>query len=235
MILEALVTTTNAKGAVNLAPMGPHVDGALTEFHLRPFHTSRTHANLRDNGKAVVHVTDDAELLARAAIDAIVQFPTYHQMSNDWYVLNDCCRWYALEVTHWLEHPERPTAICRVAGQGRVRDFWGFCRAKHAVLEAAILATRVHLLPYEEIMQDIRRLRPLVEKTGAKRRCVHSNCLRIMSTIAFMRRSLDRETYRSSCRRSFALRSVAADLGRAARVWRCGNDDSRTGNPHQVA
>jgi hypothetical protein len=54
----------------------------------------------------------------------------------------------------------------RVIGMGRVRDFQGFNRAKHAVVEAAILATRVGLLPVDEIYAQLDRLRSWVEKTG---------------------------------------------------------------------
>ncbi|MFG0335437.1 MAG: DUF447 domain-containing protein, partial [Maioricimonas sp. JB049] len=39
-------------------------------------------------------------------------------------------------------------------------------RACHAVLEATILATRLHLVSASEILAEIDRLRPLVEKTG---------------------------------------------------------------------
>ena len=50
--------------------------------------------------------------------------------------------------------------------RGRFRDFFGFNRAKHAVVEAAILATRTALLPAEEIALEFRRLAVLVQKTG---------------------------------------------------------------------
>jgi hypothetical protein len=49
---------------------------------------------------------------------------------------------------------------------GRTRDFFGFNRAKHAVVEAAILATRLHLLPLAEVAAEYRKLRVIVGKTG---------------------------------------------------------------------
>ena len=49
---------------------------------------------------------------------------------------------------------------------GRLRDFFGFNRAKHAVVEAAILATRIHLLAAEEIAAEFRKLGVIVGKTG---------------------------------------------------------------------
>jgi hypothetical protein len=43
---------------------------------------------------------------------------------------------------------------------------FGFNRAKHAVLEAAILATRTHLIPPAEIEKEFERLRVIVNKTA---------------------------------------------------------------------
>ena len=60
--------------------------------------------------------------------------------------------------------------ICLV-GSGELRPFLGFNRAKHAVLEAAILATRVGILPDDEIRREMERLAVPVEKTaGAEER-----------------------------------------------------------------
>ena len=56
--------------------------------------------------------------------------------------------------------------MCDVVDQGRLRDFFGFNRGKHAVVEAAILATRTEFLPADEILSQFERLRVLVEKTG---------------------------------------------------------------------
>ncbi len=53
-----------------------------------------------------------------------------------------------------------------VVAEGRQRDFFGLNRGKHAVVEAAILATRTSILPLEEIQADFRKLAILVEKTG---------------------------------------------------------------------
>ena len=47
-----------------------------------------------------------------------------------------------------------------------MREFFGLNRAKHAVVEAAILATRLHLLAAVEVLADLGKLRVLVEKTG---------------------------------------------------------------------
>lgn len=77
MILEGLVTTTDADGSPRLAPMGPRVDGPdFRTFLLRPFPTSQTYRNLRRHGEGVLHVTDNVLLLAKAAVGKAEMPPT---------------------------------------------------------------------------------------------------------------------------------------------------------------
>ena len=50
-------------------------------------------------------------------------------------------------------------------------EFIGFNRARHAVLEAAIYATRLHLLPRSFVESELQRLQVIVDKTaGAQER-----------------------------------------------------------------
>lgn len=167
MILEGLVTTTNADGTPHLAPMGPSIGEGGRELVLRPFQTSTTFANLRRTGAGVFHVTDDVELLAQAAIGQLEQMPPLRRVESiEGWILADACRWMAFRVeSSDLESP-RATFVARVVDQGTIREFAGFNRAKHAVVEAAILATRLHLLPAAEVNEQIARLKPLVDKTG---------------------------------------------------------------------
>ncbi|MFK8112703.1 MAG: DUF447 domain-containing protein [Rubripirellula sp.] len=177
MILESIVTTVSAEGEVNIAPMGPVVDGRqLTSgsdqvsFTLRPFNSSRTYSNLSVSRQAVIHVTDDADLFARAAVDGIVrsEVPDLVQQipGTNWWPLKDCYRWFAVEVVEVSDEKPRVDMQCRVVRSEIVRPFFGFNRAKHAVIEAAILATRTHLIEATEIRSELDRLQPLIDKTG---------------------------------------------------------------------
>ncbi|WP_162275959.1 DUF447 domain-containing protein [Roseimaritima ulvae] len=161
------MTTTDAQGAVNIAPMGPVVDRAITSIELRPFVGSRTYANLRATNRAVVHVTDDCLLLARAAIGSVDSAGLVEPIRDGQFsVLRDACRWYAVEITAWHEHPQRPRAECVIVQQQRNRDFFGLNRAQYAVVEAAILATRIHLIAPEVLQSQLRELATLVERAG---------------------------------------------------------------------
>jgi hypothetical protein len=81
-------------------------------------------------------------------------------------VLLGACRYYEFRVVSLDDREERSRFETHVVHSGRLRDFVGFNRGKHAVLEAAILATRISILPLPEIEAEFRRLRVLVEKTG---------------------------------------------------------------------
>jgi hypothetical protein len=170
MILEGIVTTVGLDGAVNVAPMGPRVDASMTRLELRPFRTARTFSNLRAHGEGVLHVTDDVLLLARAAVGALDPQPAMiAARSVSGWVLSDVCRYYEFRVLRCDERTERVTFEAEVVHSARLRDFFGFNRAKHAVLEAAILATRTAFLPANEIAAEFSRLAPLVQKTGGQR------------------------------------------------------------------
>ena len=167
MILEGIVTTVSTAGVLNIAPMGPHVGADMKRFILRPFQTAQTYRNLREHGEGVLHVTDDVLLLARAAVGRLDPLPAVEPAEHvAGYVLCDACRYYEFRVLAIDDREPRVTIEAVTVHSGRRRDFFGFNRAKHAVVEAAILATRTAFLPPQEIAQEFRRLAVLVEKTG---------------------------------------------------------------------
>ena len=171
-VLEGVVTTVNDDGSTNISPMGPIVDEHFQWLQLRPFTTSTTYANLKRTSQGIFHVTDDVRLIAEAAVGQLDPLPELFPATKvNGHVLAGACRWYAFEA-EWIDGRQddenrRTTILARVVEQGRIRDFFGFNRAKHAVVEAAILATRVHLLSFDVIRDEFQRLGTIVEKTGA--------------------------------------------------------------------
>jgi hypothetical protein len=167
-ILEGIVTTLNADGGVNVSPMGPIVDDALDRLWLRPFQTSTTYRNLKRTGRGVFHVTDDVELLAQAAVGQPNPLPRFTPSpAGDQLILADACRWYAFEIESLDDAEERTSIVARVTDRGLLREFLGFNRAQHAVLEAAILATRIHLTGAAAVLAEYDRQQVAVDKTGA--------------------------------------------------------------------
>lgn len=169
MILEAIVTTINDDGTPNISPMGPTVnDASLKTFELRPFPTSRTFANLKRTKMGVLHITDDVEMFALAALGSLNTPPLQDASRVTGKIISDSCRWFEFQVEFIDETGPRISLNCRTVHQGRMRDFWGFNRAKHAVIEAAILATRIDFLPAEEVRDQFTRFESIIIKTGGE-------------------------------------------------------------------
>lgn len=167
LILEGVVVTMNPDGSPNISPMGPRVDRGISRLVLRPFRTSQTYQNLKRQGEGVLHVTDDVELIAHAAVGKLDPLPPLVPVACiRGQRLADCCRWFAFRVAALDDAEERTTIHCQVVDGGAVREFFGFNRAKHAVLEGAILATRIGILPADEIRSEMHRLATLVQKTA---------------------------------------------------------------------
>lgn len=174
MILEGLVTTISEEGVPNIAPMGPHVadgDLSLRRFVLRPYVTSTTFRNLKATGEGVLHVTDDALLLALGAIGRLDAVDVEHRPATHirGVVLTGACRYHEFRVVSIDESTDRAAFEVETIASATFRDFFGFNRAKHAVLEAAILATRTAFLPPEQIRLEFDRLAVPIAKTGGDR------------------------------------------------------------------
>lgn len=166
MILEGVVTTLDSSGVLNIAPMGPRLVQGFDRFLLRPFRTSTTYRNLKFKGEGVLHVTDDVLLIAKAAIGEALEAPNRPANQVEGRVLLDACRYYEFRIIQQDETLERAEFLAETLEMGRLRDFFGFNRAKHAVIEAAILATRAHLLPVATIIKAFETLKVIVLKTA---------------------------------------------------------------------
>jgi hypothetical protein len=166
-LLEGIVTTLNNDGSPHVAPMGPIVDAGFTRLLLRPYRTSVTYQNLKRTRQGVLHITDNVDLFARAAVGQLAELPRLVAATAiNGVILEDACRWYAFHVISIDDGGERTEFVAETVDQGRLRDFFGFNRAKHAVIEAAILATRIEFLDARHIEEEFDRLAGPVVKTG---------------------------------------------------------------------
>jgi len=168
-ILEGIVTTLDENQQVHIAPMGPAADSQMERLVLRPFKTAQTYRNLKAHPEGVFHITDDVLLLARAALGKLEQLPPLRPAAHvRGFIISDACRFYEFRVRSIDDSDDRSRMEAEVVHFGRLRDFVGFNRAKHAVVEAAILATRTDFLPRTEIESEFRKLSVIVEKTGGE-------------------------------------------------------------------
>jgi len=163
MIVETIVTTIAEDGTLNFAPMG--VEWGDEAIVLKPFLETTTYRNISASRAAIVNLTDDVRIFARAAISS-PQYESSPATVVRGVVLAGCCSWRELEVQTIDSTPPRSRIEMTVVHRGTRREFIGFNRARHAVLEAAIYATRLHLLPRSFIDSEMTRLQVIVDKTA---------------------------------------------------------------------
>ena len=165
-IIETVVTTINPDGSVNCGAMG--VEWGAERIVIKPFQGTRTLRNLRATGAAVVNLTDDILLFSQAALGD-PRPATRPAASVEGAVLDDVCSWREVRLETLDESGQRARVSTVVVDGGSGREFVGFNRASHAVLEASILASRARMLDAEEVRAELGRLQVLVDKTGGPR------------------------------------------------------------------
>jgi uncharacterized protein len=169
-LIETVVTTTGSDGAVNCGAMG--VRWGEDELVFWPFDATRTLRNLRVHGEAVVHLTDDVLLFVEAALGH-PRPPTRPATAIDGSVIEDVLSWHEVvvtDITPAVGELPRSRVRARVVASGTGgREPLGLCRARHAAVEASILASRLRWLGAERVSGELERLQELVDKTAGLR------------------------------------------------------------------
>jgi hypothetical protein len=165
-VIETVVTTINPDGSANCGAMG--VEWGEERIVIKPYGGTRTLRNLRATGAAVVNLTDDILLFSQAALGD-PRPATRPAATVEGVVLDDACSWREVRVEAIDESAERARVSTVVVDRGTGREFLGLNRARHAVLEASILASRARLLAPQDIRAELRRLQVLVDKTAGPR------------------------------------------------------------------
>lgn len=163
MIYETIVITTNADGSPHIAPFGIRErNGCII---IAPFRPSATLENLMHTGSAVVCATDDVRVFA-GALTGRRDWPLRLADKVAGYVLQAALSHRELELESVKEDAMRPELTLRVVHEATHAPFRGFNRAQAAVLEAAVLVSRLHMLPLEKIDTEVAYLAIAVEKTA---------------------------------------------------------------------
>ena len=166
MIRECIVITQSKAGAVHIAPLGLIEEGE--HLVIAPFRPSLTLDNLRENPFAVANYTDDVLVFA-GCLTGRRDWPTQPATRVPGAVLQQSLAHAELQVVAVAEDDQRPRFRCAVIHEETHRPFHGFNRAQAAVVEAAILVSRLHMLPAEKIEREIGYLQIAIEKTAGPR------------------------------------------------------------------
>ncbi len=163
MIRESVVTTVDARGRVHIAPLGLIAEG--DKWIIAPFRPSTTLDNLRAVPFAVANYIDDVRIFA-GCLTGRRDWPLTATENFAVPRLQAALTHAELSVAHIEEHEQRPRFHCRVVKQVQHAPFEGMNRAKAAVLELAVLSSRLDFLPREKIESEIAYLQIAIDKTA---------------------------------------------------------------------
>ncbi len=165
MINEIIITTLNEDRSVHIAPMGVRRENDL--FVIAPFKPSTTLENLERDGQAVINMTDDVRIFA-GCLTGHYDWPTVGTSLIDGKRLKVALSHIEIEVVRQEDDETRPVFYCQEKYQENHAPFMGLNRAKAAVLEAAVLVSRLHMLPDEKIDNEIEYLQIAIDKTASE-------------------------------------------------------------------
>ncbi len=167
MIRESIVITLNPDGVPHIAPIGVIVEPS--GLVIAPFQPSATLDNILAGKEAVVNYTDDVRIFAGCITGRRRDWPTRPAERIKGAVLEAALAHEEVELVEIREDPQRPRLLCRTVHAATGAPFRGFNRAQSSVVEAAILASRLSLLPREKIEREIAYLAIAIEKTAGPR------------------------------------------------------------------
>lgn len=165
-IRESIITTLHDDGSPHIAPMGVHeTDHGLM---LAPFKPSATLNNLLRDRVAIINYPDDVRIFA-GCITGRRQWQTHPADVIPGIRLHDCLAHTEVSIHTHEDDETRPRFYCDIVHEQMHRAFHGYNRAQFAVIELAILVSRLNMLPAEKIDSEINYLRIGLDKTAGER------------------------------------------------------------------
>ena len=165
MIYETIVTTTSAQGDIHIAPFG--IQWREGNIIISPYRPSTTLQNILETGYAVLNLTDDVRIFAAAIAKKQKSFATLPVLQG--VRLKESLAHHVLKLARIEEDELRPELTMTVLESATHGAFMGFNRAQAAVVELAVLVSRLHMLPIEKITQEMQYLQIAIDKTAGER------------------------------------------------------------------
>lgn len=166
MIFETIITSIDSQGEAHVTPFGVKHEGE--KVIISPFKPSKTLDNILNSRAAVMNLTDDVRVFAGALTKKKVWrlLPTSKVTG---FRLDDCLSHVELELVGVREDPERPQLVMQRVDTQQHKAFDGFNRAQAAVIELAVLTSRLHMLPPDKINAELKYLQIAIDKTAGER------------------------------------------------------------------
>jgi len=163
-IYETVITTVAPDGRVHVAPMGVRYAGELVV--LMPFKPSTTLDNVLAGGHAVLNVVTDTRVFA-GCVTGRRAWPTVAAECIAGQRLACALNHVELELVEHRDDAQRPVLRLARVHAATHAPFIGLNRAQAAVVEGAVLVSRLHMLPVDKIETEMKYLQIAIDKTAA--------------------------------------------------------------------
>lgn len=165
MIFETIITTINVHQEVHTTPFGIQKQDGLVV--ISPYQPSTTLENIMATGFAVVNMTDDVRIFAGALTGrSIWDLTRTSQVPG--YRLAAALAHQELKLVTVEQDDVRPRLLLEIVHEAQHHAFQGFNRAQAAVIELAVLVSRLKRLPMEKIQQEMEYLQIAIDKTAGE-------------------------------------------------------------------
>ena len=162
-IFETVISTVAADGTPHVAPMGVRYrDGGVI---LMPFKPSSTLANISTGGHAVLNVVTDTRVFA-GSVTGRRSWPVLPAERIPGVRLACALNHVELALAELQDDPQRPVLRMERIFEASHSPYIGFNRAQAAVIEGAVLVSRLHMLPAAKVDTEMSYLQIAIDKTA---------------------------------------------------------------------
>jgi len=172
VIFETVVSTVDAAGVPHIAPMGVRYEGtgastsAGGQVVLMPFKPSTTYDNIVATGHAVLNIVTDTRVFA-GCVTGRRNWPLQPTTAVPGMRLQVALSHVELRLAASDGDAQRPRLRMARVHDVQHAPFVGLNRAQAAVLEGAVLVSRLHMLPPEKVATEMAYLQMAIDKTAA--------------------------------------------------------------------
>ncbi|MBX9716769.1 MAG: DUF447 family protein [Burkholderiaceae bacterium] len=165
VIFETVVTTLSPEGRVHVAPMGIRYREPGGEVVLMPYRPSTTLDNIATTGHAVLNIVVDTRVFAGSVTGRKVWATRAAECVPG---VRLACALSHLELRLRSREDEAQRTVLRMVRVLEVAHapFVGINRAQAAVVEGAVLVSRLHLLPSDKVDREMAYLQIAIDKTA---------------------------------------------------------------------
>jgi hypothetical protein len=166
MIFETIVTSIDEAGNPHVTPFGVRHEGDF--IVISPYKPSTSLNNVLATKCAVMNLTDDVRVFA-GALTKRQPWQLVETNKIKGFRLVDCLAHIELALDEVRDDAMRPQLVMKKVVEFNHKPFAGFNRAQAAVLELAVLVSRLHMLPREKIQTELQYLQIAIDKTAGER------------------------------------------------------------------